>query len=163
MGPQGISVLDLATDDVQLVPIAGPRQFAWSPDGSEIVVAHGIDPLTISIVDVATGAARSFAPVAGEVTGPSWSPDGGTIVFTEGETNQLMAAAPDGTDLRTLTTCEDPCTGDDAPSWSADGRTIAFARNFGGHREIATVPATGGEVTLLTTDTELDHAFPDWR
>lgn len=69
----------------------------------------------------------------------------------------LYAIDPDGSDLLQL-------TADNAanPAWSPDGRTLAFTMHQpDGSWQIATIPATGGAVTVLTSGAGMSEA-PSW-
>lgn len=156
-----VIILAPSRQEGRTLPIEQALLASWSPDGTELAVAHG-DPVSVTIISVDGATQRPFAPVAGEVAGPSWSPDGSTIAFTDGETNTIHLASPDGGDVRQLTTCEDPCTEDLVPTWSSDGQQIAFARNFGGRRQVFMVSVRDGATFPLTNDDQ-DYVFPDWR
>ena len=95
--------------------------------------------------------------VAGRQTGiddqnlfPSWSPDGGSIVFVSDRDGnfEIYVMNADGSNQRRLT--NNPAE-DIAPSWSPDGRYIAFASNRGGSYQIYLMDAAGQHVTPLTT------------
>jgi Tol biopolymer transport system component len=71
---------------------------------------------------------------------PTWSPDGGEIVFHGfiGVRRHLFLMAADGRDRRQLTDGPDD---DRSPEWSPDGRTVYYLRNFNG---------PGNEIRALT-------------
>src|SRR4029077_14233518 len=60
----------------------------------------------------------------------------------------LYVMHADGTGIRAV----DGLGNDSRPAWSPDGETIVFHRAFGGVTGLATVGATGGEVTQVTTN-----------
>jgi TolB protein len=70
---------------------------------------------------------------------PTWSPDGGRILFVSGRDGvaHLFVMSPDGTHMRRLT---DDKQDDGRASWSPDGRIIAFGREGALFR----IPASGG-------------------
>ena len=71
---------------------------------------------------------------------PTWSPDGGEIVFHgfPGGPRHLFLMTSDGRDRRQITDGPDD---DRSPEWSPDGRTIYYLRNFNG---------PGNEIRALT-------------
>ena len=85
-------------------------QISWSPDGMRI--AFGSQEGDLFNVDVATGSVTPI-PLPADVgshhaDGPDWSPDGSRLVFSmftdaQGDT-ELYTIAPDGSDLRQITT-----------------------------------------------------------
>ena len=85
-------------------------QISWAPDGTSI--AFGSQEGDLFLVDADSGAITPI-PLPAEVgshhaDGPDWSPDGTRLVFSmftdaQGET-ELYTIAPDGTDLRQITT-----------------------------------------------------------
>ena len=85
-------------------------QISWSPDSTSI--AYGSQEGDLSLVDVETGAITPVTLPADvgshHADGPDWSPDGSRLVFSmftnaQGDTD-LYTIAPDGTDLRQITT-----------------------------------------------------------
>jgi dipeptidyl aminopeptidase/acylaminoacyl peptidase len=91
---------------------------------------------------------------------PSWSPDGGRVVFvsSRGEDwdlepiSHLYVVAPDGGEPEQLTSGENIYS---VPSWSPDGRLIACRWSPGGfdrprHERIAVVDTESGEHRSLT-------------
>jgi Tol biopolymer transport system component len=97
--------------------------YDWSPTGDRLAVtyyshnAYGKDGVHVVDAD-----GRNERLVAADALYPRWSPDGSRIAFrTHG--GDVYTAAPDGTDLRRLTSA---AADELNPEWSPDGRQIAY-------------------------------------
>lgn len=97
------------------------------------------------------GTPRRLTPVGQFASDAVWSPDGSQIAYsavTERQNFDVYVMGADGSDPRRLT--ED--AGWDAPvGWSPDGLTVLIRTQRGGSWDVATVPAAGGPVTMVTT------------
>ena len=97
----------------------------------------------------------SMIPEHEWAAGPSWSPDGKLLAFSEKHEPQaplsIFLASIESLEKRKLTSPPVGSAGDCAPAISPDGRTVAFNRvsAAGG---IFLVPVAGGEPTRLTRE-----------
>lgn len=107
-----------------LVPDAGARYLAWSPDGRSLAYAAGRN---IWRVDVATGETQQLTHDAGinEDWQPSWSPDGTTIAYDRFERcfrcTGVWLMGADGSNQREL------LLDGRRPTWSPDGTKLALS------------------------------------
>jgi Tol biopolymer transport system component len=86
--------------------------------------------------------------------------DSGRLVISSdrGGSRDLWLTAPDGTDMRRLTTDRGP---DTAPRFSPDGKRIAFHSSREGNLDIWVLPTDGGPAVQLTRN-PLSAMFPAW-
>jgi TolB protein len=107
----------------------------FSPDGGEIAFARwGAQP-GIWLVNADGSNLRAIAPVAGYLSGLSWSPDGRTIAFSlrdkpfdaDGRSGIYVVGA-DGSDLHRVAVTYDTFVLD-RPTWSPDGQEAEFTAN----------------------------------
>lgn len=138
---------------------------SWSPDGTRIAFASGNPPQ----IEIVTLADKTVAPLGGSVPqagNPTWSPDGSQLVFFETSNNGLFVANADGSGVKPLTTCANPCTRDLEPAWSKDGTYVAYTRatNTNGvlDQQIYVVAASGSQQPVQVTAGPENHAFPSW-
>ncbi len=107
-----------------------------------------------------------FASIAGEQSGPVFSPDGNAIAFAWGgekddQQDIYVKLIGAGTPLR-LTTNSDA---DSSPTWSPDGRFIAFFRQSTTGGAYYLVPSLGGAERKLAdayTNQIVSGRFLDW-
>jgi Tol biopolymer transport system component len=190
MNPDG-SGQSLLADFTSSSPdyVASVLSPAWSPDGTRLAVEYreyGVNTLcgakpvhgslcsSIAIVDVATGTTEIVASEVGAPAGPSWSPDGTKIAFSNADTGRRGAAIfvmdADGTHVRQLThsvpTEGVKWSGDLDPTWSPDGKRIAFtsSRDYGvsGSWSIYTVSTDRRPIPTNLIQVDGNDLQPDW-
>jgi Tol biopolymer transport system component len=133
---------------------------AWSPTGDHFVLP--VDP-GLQIFDANGENGRTiYDSKGGQVTSPSWSPDGTTIAFGVGsyfsgrdKPAAIAMVQADGTRFRKMT---DGPGNAGFPSWSPDGKRIVY-RVAGSEQGLRIVNLENGKVTKLTTDYD---NFPAW-
>ena len=124
---------------------AVPTQFAVSPDGGRLAFAAG-DDIYVSLID---GERLHVVARKGDLSAPSWSPDGRDLVFSDGA-RIFVLHLPSGKVSRITGALGQIWR----PNFSPDGRTILFTRAANdalkpGPIDLWTVPATGGDSSLL--------------
>jgi dipeptidyl peptidase IV (DPP IV)-like protein/WD40 repeat protein len=133
---------------------------AWSPDGSEVlVVGDGSGLYSVS----ANGSDRRtvISVTKSELADPSWSPDGSRIVFATrdgtlhaGTPWSLITVTPDGKQF--IGAVHGSNEDARAPAWSPDGSLIAFLAPHEAGVGVWTIPAAGGEPSLIATVARLE-------
>jgi Tol biopolymer transport system component len=139
-------------------PLTGCSSFApggWSPDSSKLVCEVGYEE-GLAVADAASGVITPLTRSGGH---PSWSPDGRTIAYIDGERLWTVPAAG-GARRRIGNRKIDE---DEAPSWSPDSRRLAYVGSGGtGFRQdLFTIGADGsGERRLVRRVS--DFQTPAW-
>jgi serine/threonine protein kinase/Tol biopolymer transport system component len=100
----------------------------WSPDGEQIVYAHGVE---LSIAKRDGTESRQLVTLPGSAECPRWSPDGKVIRFvlheTQLGTQALWDVAPDGSHLKPVPLGWNGTPSEYCGNWTADGRYFVFA------------------------------------
>ncbi|MFL6336485.1 MAG: beta-propeller fold lactonase family protein [Pyrinomonadaceae bacterium] len=135
---------------------ADDRQPAFSPDGERIAFRSEREPAGLYVMG-ATGENLRLVSVGG--FHPSWSPDGREIVYSlkgrdapdvrNNLPSQLWIVNVESGAKRLL--CEWDAM---QPAWSPHGARVAFwfMPTSVGRSDVATVPSTGGEPVVVTSD-----------
>ena len=146
--------------------ITDDTQPAFSPDGEQIAFRSEREPKGIYVMGASGENLRRVADFGYQ---PSWSPDGKEIVV-----GTFGLAAPNtrvGLDnglwmVNIETGAKRELIREDAtfPAWSPNGKRIAywFYPQGLGRRDIATIPAGGGEPIVITTDFGTSNWNPVW-
>jgi Tol biopolymer transport system component len=146
----------------------------WSPDSKQFAFSaqrEGHDVLVF--INVANGDITREVEIPGvvEISTPSWSPDGRTIVFAGvvGGQSDLYAYDIRSEQTRQLT---DDLYAELHPSVSPDGSTVAFVTDRGegtdlatlqyGGYHLATMPLAGGESQLVPNAQAGENINPSW-
>ncbi len=156
---------------------------AWSPDGRSIAFAskRGADPdrhdnWDLYVIQARAGSrARQLTTFDGPDNAPSfgsrpaWSPDGGSISYTQGGPQKLiyyavqhLAVIPAAGGAAKLP-APDLDRNVQEPRWSADGRFILFLLEEDRRVQLAKVPASGGNVELLLDGPQMLSRFTQSR
>lgn len=138
-------------------------QPAFSPDGKSIAFLSSRDEGGIFLMD---SDGSRVTHLADSGFNPSWSPDGRELALAEDNVwdfenrntypsaSRLWAVNVETHERRVITEHDAV-----QPDWSPHGQRLAFwGEQKGGHRDIWTVAASGGEPTPVT-----DDAFIDWN
>jgi dipeptidyl aminopeptidase/acylaminoacyl peptidase len=125
-------------------------------------------------IDVTTRAIRTLTSGAFTVGAFSWSPDGRSIAFDHrvnpelknGGSADISIVTVADASIRKLVTQDGP---DSNPVWSPDGSRIAFQtamanpKFFYSNSLIATIAASGGTPTVLSSAFDEDPQIVDWK
>jgi Tol biopolymer transport system component len=156
---------------------------AWSPDGRSIAFARNTrNPLSrdgadersgIYVIPAIGGSERRV--YSGQVCawgGPTWAPDGRTLVFTAIRTStercSLFRLSLDTMEIAQLTSSETPELARANlivayPAFSPDGKNIAFVCFFQDYSDdVYLIPSQGGAPTRLTFDAKAIHPPVAW-
>jgi TolB protein len=134
---------------------------AFSPNGNWIVYVHGPRTANNGPFDLwlmrADGSSRHALTASGDVTQPSWSPDGSSIVVNRGSSLAIVSVT-DGT-IRPLP--PPPVGADYTPSWSPGTRIVFSSTRDGGGKQIYVMDPDGSNVQRLVRDGAEDK-YPSW-
>jgi Tol biopolymer transport system component len=113
---------------------------AYSPDGKLIAFARSTDPFNSDIFVMRTNGThlrrltttQATDSTFGEEHGPTWSPDGRTIVFVSNRSQtswELYSIRLDGTRERQITRTPSRHYNENEPRFSSDGRSILYTHD----------------------------------
>ena len=146
--------------------------YELSADGKRIVMQRSTSPLLefidrieVWLMDANGSNARQLTSNQVPEGNASLSPDGSTVLFTSGSTEQgeiyyndkLFLVPAAGGPAKILLPSVD--YGVENASWSKDGKTIYFTANMGTHNEIMRVNVATKEAAQLTRG---DHSLGAW-
>lgn len=143
-------------------PSTHDRQGVWSPTGEEIAFeSTRLGPSQIWIMDLATEKTVEFSKIDGAKDYmPDWSPDGQTIVFSQGDSLPwLIARRFDQNNAFKIAEAIRPVYD---PDFSSDNLWIVFQSLTDQNPDIYKFTANGSELTQLTTDPAVDMQ-PAWQ
>jgi len=146
---------------------ADDTQPAFSPNGDLIAFRSEREPKGIYVME---GSGDNVRRIADEGYHPSWSPDGKQIVVSTFGRDQPTTRAngrPQSLNIIDVQTGETRKVLDAEatfPAWSPHGHRVAYWFYSGtfGRREIATVPAGGGEPVVVAKDFAVSNWNPVW-
>ena len=130
----------LTTDGQSAAPI-------WTPDGKRLVyesTTEGFQNLFWKAAD-GSGAAERLTTSGADQRAASWTPDGGTLAFVQGDPatrTDIWTLSVTGTD-RAPRPLLNTAAGEWDPDFSPDGRWIAYTSNESGRPEIYVQPYPG--------------------
>jgi Ca2+-binding RTX toxin-like protein len=133
---------------------------AYSPDGSKIAFAKDDTASTgtgydIWTLNISSGVLHQVTSALGDERSPTWSPSGGSIVYTTVSTHELFGASatainPIPVDLTVAGT---------DPAFSPDGTKIAFINTSGNLAVMTNTSPT----TVTVLDSTTGNSQPDWQ
>jgi dipeptidyl aminopeptidase/acylaminoacyl peptidase len=144
-----------ADGGITVIPDLLATDLEWSPDGSILAIAGGIEAFIdglrdsrIHLYEPSTGTLRTLEDTLG-VSELTWSPVGARIAYSSGQPTTGLATGPRLRIVDVETGHQDVLTAAYSaihgigPVWSPDGKTITYQRRVRGERH---------EVVLLTPD-----------
>ncbi|MGD9564017.1 MAG: protein kinase [Pyrinomonadaceae bacterium] len=146
---------------------ADDTQPAFAPDGHLIAFRSNREPRGVYVMEIS---GENVRRIADDGYHPSWSPDSKQIVvstFGRDEPNVRPASIPHSLDIIDVQTGTKRRLVDAEatfPAWSPHGHRIAYWFYTGtyGRRDIATVPAGGGEPVVVAKDFAVSNWNPVW-
>ena len=154
------------SDLTMLVP--GASFAVWSADGTRIAYVKEMPRPNLPGVpqsDIWVAAADGSYPLRITTNGrddtqPAWSPNGRWLAFVSNRSGsaEIYKIRSDGSGQAVRLTVRVPRRGDREPDWSPDGSLIAYTSNRPHTEEVRTVPAAGGESSLV----KRDFSSPSW-
>jgi Tol biopolymer transport system component len=175
----GFARYDIATGEMTGIGIrASSSAVDVSPDGTRIAYVDSPsgtgDTVHIANIDGSDVQAFERTSLAGDAKAPRWSPDGARIVFQGKRGLQIgdlyvLDVTTGG--VERITDLEPMTAGLwwMAPTFSSDGQAVYFnkariagigGRDIGQHWDIWSVPASGGEATLIRRDAFMADVSP---
>jgi dipeptidyl aminopeptidase/acylaminoacyl peptidase len=165
----------IGIDEKPLQLTKGLQSFAgaeWSPDGKSIICQSKKSAVSPDVeqdsdlwkIDVPSSAATVFLTWKGySLAGPTYSPDGSTILFyaepidnRHATQNQLAVVSATGSNPQILTATFDRDIGN--ALWSADSKAIYFVSQTEGDIPVFSIPAKGGkEIKLIGNDSGVNE------
>lgn len=143
-------------------------QPAFSPNGAYIAFrSERAEGPGIYVIPASGGEARLVSDAGYH---PSWSPDGSEIVVSSFGRDEPTVRASSGRHALTIINVATGLRRELAnveasfPAWSPNGHRIAYWFYTGtfGRRDIATIPAAGGEPVLIAKDFAVSNWNPVW-
>jgi Tol biopolymer transport system component len=128
--------------------------YAWSPDGSQLVLCLSDDRYNHTRTFVASSNGSTVTQIALNACASDWSSQD-RILVERGL--RLIAMDPDGTNVDVI---YDDLKAFD-PSWSPDGSQLAFMCGVYRHADVCVVSADGTGVANLTNSRRIDWS-PSW-
>lgn len=135
----------------------------FSPDGSRIAFTRenpSLEAVAVFVLDRHGRRARRVSPWQPELTVPSWSPDGRSLLFDSG--GKLLRVSPDGGKVTHVLLESDGFAF--GPAWSPDGREMVFSLFDPGTETegIYTARADGSRVRPVAIAPQGFFSNPDW-
>jgi Tol biopolymer transport system component len=155
-GLSSLFLYDIATKTEKDLRAGVRSNFSWSPDGKKVYYAratrnndHWSNYFDLYAYDIDRDDEQQLSHAL-RANSPAVSPDGKTLAYVAGSdgTINLFSMNVDGTNIKQLTSYTQ---GEQVynPKWSPDGKTIIFDYSIKDGRDIATIPANGGEISFL--------------
>jgi Tol biopolymer transport system component len=136
-------VVDTQSGAIRRLPDLRPSDLEWRPGTDQLAIAgdmgiarapHG-SSTPVTVYSVSTGELRQLGSI--EAAHLTWSPDGSTLAYTDGENNpnELWLVDADGANQRLLVADIGEAGHGIGPVWSPNGDRIAYQRHCCGHAE----------------------------
>jgi Tol biopolymer transport system component len=154
-------------DDLTPGSTGDNTQPAYSPNGETIAFRSERQPAGIYLMNTSGENLRQVSDFGFH---PSWSPDGKEIVVSSFGRDQPTIRANPGTSSLTVINIASGEKNEISkveasfPTWSPSGYRIAYWFYTGtfGRRDIATIPAAGGEPVVIAKDFAVSNWNPVW-